>query len=126
MRKQPRKGKGKIKISDLEVGGVYTSKGNAMDAVFLGRARFDGNLKCAWAYVTGHYSSVAGYQSAYQREMQSSWGPPTVILTNGCSYTDCVGKVNLEPNLREDPACAHVEFQDGYGTKLARSRVTEW
>lgn len=126
MRKKPRKGK--LKVSDLEVGGVYSSGGGnayGCDAVFLGRARFDGKLKCAWVYVTG-YSSVAGYQEAYRRAIKGAWSRPTVILTNGCSYTDCVGRVNLDPNPRESPMAEHVEFQDGYGTKLYRPRVTEW
>jgi len=127
IRKKPRKGK--LGIRDLEVGGVYTSQGGnnyGCDAVFLGRARFDGKLKCAWVYVAGHYSSVAGYQTAYQRALKEGWNRPVVVLTSGCSYTECVGKVDLKPNPRESPMTEHVEFQDGYGTKLYRPRVTEW
>jgi len=127
VRRKPRQGK--IQIRDLEVGGVYASgAGNSYgcDAIYLGRARFEGKLKCAWVYVAGHYTSVAGCQAAYNRAISDGWQHPTVVLTNGCSYTEKIGNVKLEPNLRQSPRAERVEFQDGYGTKLYRPKVSDW
>lgn len=127
VRQKPRKGK--LRVRDLEVGGVYASKsGNqgGVDAIYLGRCRLKGKLRCAWVYVAGHYTSVAGCQAAYDRAISDGWRQPTVILTNGCSYTDLIGNVKLEPNLRESPRAERVEFQNGYGERLLKHEISGW
>ena len=122
VRRKPRQGK--IKIKDLVKGGVYRNRGGGCDAIYLGRCRLWGKLKCAWLYLAGLTGSTGSPQGVYEREVAKP--EPWVLLTNGCSYTEEIGKVNLKPSLRDSPNAEHVQFEDGYGSRLLRHAISEW
>lgn len=112
--RQPRQGK--IRVSDLKIGGVYA--GSGPNAIYLGRCHYEGKIKCAWLFVSSEDA-----QKEYDEKINKT---PWVTLTNGCTFIKKVGDVVLTPNLRSAPVEKYVEFENGYGERLLRWKVTNW